>query len=227
MGADIVAFAQAETLCSATEAWSDAEPPGFALTARYFFLSCQEEVPKKKARPLRRPATPGALRCSVATGGCATRPFGAQTVLALFPVAPCAARRRRGQDQHRSQFLAQADEIRRRSPCRAPSNAGQPGDVGEHCLSPAGASCAAARLNKSRREVGVADRRECSADRGAGGRLFFRHFLLATQKKVTRRQGGAQRLRFLATLGMTAHPPSRRNPSHPPSNRLRIPSCSR
>ncbi len=35
----------------------------------YFFLSCQEKVAKKKARPQRRPATPGALRYSAATGG--------------------------------------------------------------------------------------------------------------------------------------------------------------
>ena len=65
-------------------------PPGFALMARYFFLSCQEEVPKKKARPPRRPAAPGALRCSFGRGGCATRPFGAQT---CSPTTPPAALR--------------------------------------------------------------------------------------------------------------------------------------
>jgi hypothetical protein len=31
-------------------------------------LSCQEKVAKKKSRPLRRPATPGPLRCSAPTG---------------------------------------------------------------------------------------------------------------------------------------------------------------
>ena len=79
-----------------------AEALGSAPDARaYFFLSCQEKVAKKKARPLRRPAAPGSLRCSNATGGCGTRGFAPQTVLALFPVAPCAARRRRGQDENR------------------------------------------------------------------------------------------------------------------------------
>ena len=68
----------------------------------YFFLSCQEKVAKKKSRPPRRPARPGALRCSVSTGRCGTRAYGPQTVLALFPVAPCAARRRRGQFENRS-----------------------------------------------------------------------------------------------------------------------------
>jgi hypothetical protein len=67
----------------------------------YFFLSCQEKVAKKKARPLRRPAAPGSLRCSDATGGCGTRACGPQTVLALFPVASCAARQRRGQEINR------------------------------------------------------------------------------------------------------------------------------
>ena len=102
----------------------------------YFFLSCQEEVAKKKARPLRRPAAPGALRCSAATGGCGTRTFGPQTVLALFPVASCAARRRRGQVEN------QADIKRLRfqpppgvhPPWKTPSNAGLSGVVGEHCL---------------------------------------------------------------------------------------------
>ena len=68
----------------------------------YFFLSCQEKVAKKKSRPPRRPAAPGPLRCSVTTGRCGTRACGPQTVLALFPVAPCAARRRRGQFENRS-----------------------------------------------------------------------------------------------------------------------------
>jgi hypothetical protein len=68
----------------------------------YFFLSCQEKVAKKKSRPPRRPARPGALRCSVSTGRCGTRAYGPQTVLALFPVAPCAARRRKGQFENQS-----------------------------------------------------------------------------------------------------------------------------
>ena len=46
------------------------ETLGSAPDARaYFFLSCQEKVAKKKSRPQRRPAAPGALRCSAATGG--------------------------------------------------------------------------------------------------------------------------------------------------------------
>ncbi len=72
-------------------------PLGSAPDARaYFLFSCKKKVAKENARPQRRPATPGALRCSAATGGCGTRAFGPQTVLALFPVAPCAARRRKG-----------------------------------------------------------------------------------------------------------------------------------
>ena len=192
MGADIVALALAETSGAATDAWSRTETSGSALTAGYFLLSCQKKVTKEKSRPPRRPAAPGALRCSVATVGCATRPCGAQTVLALFPVAPCAARRRRGHEQNRSQLLPLAVELKRSSPCGAPSNAGKPGDVGEHCLRAAGPSCAAARLDESRREVGI-------ADRGAGGRLFFGSFLLATQKKATRASGAETNLSVLPT----------------------------
>ncbi len=83
----------------------------------YFFLSCQEKVAKKKSRPQRRPASPRSLRCSAATGGCApqgyflrggTRGYAPQTVLAPFPVASCAARRRRGQMEKHRNFTANA-----------------------------------------------------------------------------------------------------------------------
>ena len=104
-----------------------AQPLGSAPDARAdFFLSCQEEVAKKKARPLRRPATPGALRCSVPTGRCApqgyflrggTRGCAPQTVLAPSPVAPCAARRRKGQLQDRSS----SNRITRQIPFGVPS----------------------------------------------------------------------------------------------------------
>ena len=95
-----------------------AQPLGSAPDARAdFFLSCQEEVAKKKARPLRRPATPGALRCSVPTRRCGTRGYAPQTVLALSPVAPCAARRRKGQRQNRSS----SNRITRQIPFGVPS----------------------------------------------------------------------------------------------------------
>ena len=104
----------------------------------YFLLSCQKKVAKEKARPMRRPAAPGALRCSVATGGCGTRTFGPQTVLAPFPVAPCAARRRKGQEENQTS----SDLPRHQSPLgvlylpprAAPSNGAGPGAVGEDCL---------------------------------------------------------------------------------------------
>jgi hypothetical protein len=114
-------------------------PLGSAPDARaYFLLSCQKKVAKEKARPQRRPASPGALRCSAATGGCGTRGFAPQTVLALFPVAPCAARRRKGQIENRSS----SDRMARQTPFgvlflpprAAPSNGVGPGVVGEDCL---------------------------------------------------------------------------------------------
>ncbi len=82
---------------------------GSAPDARaYFLFSCKKKVAKENARPQRRPAAPGALRCSFATGGCGTRGFAPQTVLALFPVAPCAARRRKGQIEKHRNFTANA-----------------------------------------------------------------------------------------------------------------------
>ena len=79
------------------------ETLGSAPDARaYFFLFRQEKIAKKKASPMCRPAVPGALRCSAATVGCGTRAEGPQTVLALNPVASCAARRLKGQVKDQS-----------------------------------------------------------------------------------------------------------------------------
>ena len=65
-----------------------AEWPGFALRAPHFLLLRQKKVSKEKA-------TPGyAVGCAdfpallEAGGGCGTRPYGPQTVLALFPRTP-------------------------------------------------------------------------------------------------------------------------------------------
>ena len=215
-------------------------PLGSAPDARaYFLLSCQKKVAKEKARPQRRPASPGALRCSAATGGCGTRGFAPQTVLALFPVAPCAARRRKGQIENRSS----SDRMARQTPFgvlffpprAAPSNGVGPGVVGEHCLRGEAPSCGRALSDAQHREevpLGcpawrVAQGTPAQQGRETGGRLLFGDFFLATQEKVTRRQGGTQRLRFLATLGMTAHPPSARNPAQPRRNRWRRNQCSK
>ena len=64
--------------------------------ASHFFLLAQKEVAKKKGTLFRRPPAAGSLRCSIASGRCATRIFtacseNAQTVLALSPLALCAS----------------------------------------------------------------------------------------------------------------------------------------
>ena len=82
--------------CWAIDVVSVEKAQGSALMAGGFFLFRQEKVTKKKA-------TPGsAVGCAdfpallVKPGGCATRPCGAQTVLADFPRLACVARRSTG-----------------------------------------------------------------------------------------------------------------------------------
>ena len=105
MDANAAAVVRSRACVLLTSMCERTEMPGSAPDARhYFLLSCQKKVSKEKAHPLCRPAAPGALRCSVARGGCGTRACGPQTVLALFPLAPCAARRRRGQLENRLAF---------------------------------------------------------------------------------------------------------------------------
>ena len=74
----------------------------------YFFLSCQEKVAKKKSRPQRRPAFAGCSALLSRNGRAAELGLRPQTVLALFPVAPCAARRRKGQIEKHRNFTANA-----------------------------------------------------------------------------------------------------------------------
>ena len=59
-------------------------------------MSCQEEVAPTATPGLRR----GLSAAQPQREGCGTRTFGPQTVLALFPVAPCAARRRKGPNEN-------------------------------------------------------------------------------------------------------------------------------
>jgi len=153
-------------------------------------LSCQKKVPKEKSRPPRRPAAPGSLRCSCPTGRCGTRACGPQTVLALFPVAPCAARRRRGHEQNRVLFHPRAVVQRR---------FGIPLEDAEQRSLERGSGRA---LFEGEARVAQPPLRASSARNPANGgastrgRLFFGYFLLAKQKKVSPRiRRGTQRFR--------------------------------
>ncbi len=160
-------------------------------------MSCQEKVAKKKARPLRRPAMPGSLRCSGATGGCGTRPCGPQTVLAEIPRPACVARRStwgpKGVAADRLEQKTQLTGFYGRlaktpistvdrnfetlfpQPSAASSSAGRAGVVGSHCLS-------RRRVHANRPAHRVAQ--GTPKGRRPRGRLFFGYFLLAKQKKV-------------------------------------------
>ena len=82
---------------------------GSAPDARaYFLFSCKKKVAKENARPLRRPALAGCSALLSRYGRAAELGLRPQTVLALFPVAPCAARRRKGQIEKHRNFTANA-----------------------------------------------------------------------------------------------------------------------
>ena len=129
--------------------------------------------------------------------GCGTRGDAPQTVLALFPVASCAARRRKGQDENQPDINRQP--LRFRSVCfSSPSwSAEQRSAAGS---SRRGLSEGEARVPPRRKYPWGAQPpgRTSSAGQPAkpaaqrGGRLLFGDFFLATQEKVTRRQGGTQ-----------------------------------
>jgi len=223
---------------SATVASSSTQRSGSAPDARaYFLLLRQKKVAKEKATPLSPPRLRrGALRCGIAPGGCGTRPCGAQTVLAETPGAMALLGVAKG-GKSRQQChlwrsirpalwvpLRRAEQRRLAGGRRRALSEGRSPELRSRALSD----------TKHREEVllgcpasRVAQGTPAQQGRETGGRLLFGDFFLATQEKVTRRQGGTQRLRFLATLGMTAHPPSGRNPAQPRRNRLRRNQCSK
>ena len=208
---------------SATVASSSTQRSGSAPDARaYFLLLRQKKVAKEKATPLSPPRLRrGALRCGIAPGGCGTRPYGAQTVLAETPGAMALLGVAKGgkarQQCHLWRSIRPALWVPLRRAEQRRLSGGRRRALSEG-RSPELRSRPASR---------VAQGTPAQQGRETGGRLLFGDFFLATQEKVTRRQGGTQRLRFLATLGMTAHPPSGRNPAQPRRNRLRRNQCSK
>ena len=175
-----------------------AEPRRSAPDARaYFLLLRQKKVAKEKATPLSPPRLRrGTLRCGIAPGGCGTRPYGAQTVLAETPGAMALLGVAKG-GKARQQCrlcrsirpalwppLRRAEQRRLAGGSRRALSEGRSPELRRRALSDA----------QHREEVllgcptsRVAQGTPAQQGRETGGRLFFRTFLLETQKKGTRR----------------------------------------
>ena len=169
---------------------------GSAVDRRaYFFLFRQEKVAKKKATPAYAVGCADSLALLEAPGGCGTRLGYAkpQTVLADCPRPFSAAQRFRWGPREASQFsgsefdlaesqlvcLSVSESDAFHSPSASSSSAGGAGEVGLHCLS-------RRRVHASRphRRAAQSTRRSRATKRA---RLFFAYFILAKQKKVSRR----------------------------------------
>ncbi len=146
----------------------------------YFLFSCKKKVAKENARPQRRPAAPGALRCSAATGGCGTRTSGPQTVLALFPLRLALLDDAKGQMKTTPISTANGTSsvwCGSPPPRAALSNGVRPGAVGEDCLraKPEFRSRPAARVAQGSRQ---------SRPRNAGVAFFLVTFSWRRKKKL-------------------------------------------
>ena len=116
-------------------------------------MSCQEEVPKKKARPLRRPAAPGALRCSVTTAAAQLAPAGLRQCSpnspGLFALLGAPQGEPARQQCCRWRLILAAF---RSCPLRRRAAQGATGRKGEDCLRGAAPSSAALPLRLSSAE---------------------------------------------------------------------------
>ncbi len=186
-----------ETQVSAPDAralFSDAQ--GSAVDRRaYFLLLRQNKVAKEKATPAYAVGFADSLVLLEAPGGCGTRLGCAkpQTVLADCPRPFSAAQRFRWGPRKASQFAGSTSDLSVSQldcpsvsesdalplPSASSSSAGGAGEVGLHCLS-------RRRVHASRphRRAAQSTRRSRATKRA---RLFFAYFILAKQKKVSRR----------------------------------------
>ena len=118
--------------------------------------------------------------------GCGTRGFAPQTVLALFPVASCAARRHRGLIENQPGIDGQWRQVPFGvlflPPRAAPSNGGGPWAVGEDCLRGVAPSSAALPLCLSSAET------PAQPGDAVGATSFWLLFLGKTRKSTPARQ---------------------------------------
>ena len=155
---------------------------GSAPDARaYFFLSCQEEVAKKKSRPQRRPAFAGCSALLRHNGRAAELgPSVLRQSSPFFPLRPALLDDAKGNRKtSRSSTANRFDSVRCAfpPPRAAPSNGGEPGVVGEDCLRGKAPSSAAPRCERAAQST-----RRSRATLWA--RIFFGYFLFARKKKV-------------------------------------------
>ena len=155
---------------SAPDAWAD------------FLLLRQKKVAKEKATPRYAVGSADFPALLVEPGGCGTRGYAPQTVLANFPRLASVARR----STRRISKPAVHYRLRmtRRTvffmPFTSSSSAGRNGKRGEDCLRAAGPSSAAPRCERAAQRT----RRSRATWRA---RLLFGYFFLARQEKGSRR----------------------------------------
>jgi len=174
------------------------EPGGSALEARaYFLLLRQKKVAKEKATPGYAVGYADSPALLAAGGGCGTRPYGPQTVLALYPPAAPLLGAAHGDPKivrvPAPGFLIKYCGRPRKTAknrFRSFSPDAFPGPLrGAEQRRRAGGS----RLALSEPQASLASRPARRVAQGTGrspaptqGRLFFAYFLLAKQKKVRR-----------------------------------------
>ena len=159
-----------DPLCSAPDARAD------------FLLLRQKKVAKEKATPRSAVGYADSPALLVKPGGCGTRGFAPQTVLADIPRLASVARR--CTTRISKPMVHHHLRMKRRSvflmPFASSSSAGRNGEKGEDCLRAAGPSSAAPRCDRAAQRP----RRSRATLRA---RFLFGYFSLARQEKGSRR----------------------------------------
>ncbi len=179
-----------------------AEAQGSPSDARAFFLLVAKRKKPKKMRPPRCAAgfadSPALLG---KPGGCGTRGFAPQTVLADYP-RPHSVARRRPKGANTERNLMRTEHAVRSVfllPFASSSSAGRNGKKGEDCLRTEGPSSAALPLRLSSAEHPAKAGRRC-------GRAFSLATFFLQEKRKYARASGAEHSRNPAVDRPTQHP---------------------
>ena len=174
------------------------QPLVSAPDARAYFLSRgRKKVAKERATPGSAPRVAGCLALLGGCGGCGTRAFGPQTVLALFPRPPALLSASQGEGKASSEQKSAVNPKNRRKPggvnCRL-------GDAEQRRL--AGSSRLALsepRSGEFSQPPGLPSSAGNPAQRGVDSAVafFLATFSWRSKKKYARPQGGTQRFKTL------------------------------
>ena len=179
---------------------SDLEPLVSAPDARAYFLSRgRKKVAKERATPGSAPRYAGFLALLGGRGGCGTRAFGPQTVLALFPHPPALLSASQGEGKAPSEPTSPVNPKNSRKPRGLNPRLG---DAEQRRLAGGSRLASVRAAGEFSQPPGLPSSAGNPAQRGFDSAVAcsLATFFWRSKRKYARRQGGTPRLKHLPAV---------------------------